>query len=556
MLNYTPYSIADISPPMSLRLELPPQEGHIAVETRPAETERWLSNLPVLNTAETSHQIFTALANLNRRLLEDKTRLKLLELYRRPVRAVCQELRRQYLGMALPLAENHKLIAERVRRFQVELAYGYKRIVANYGHMERLGTAEKTELALCLQRAISYLTEVLAKSFELYAPAPEGTWREIHQLYRFAEIEGVTDIPVPDALNESVKYSSVSHVYKQALLLDFADPFHLPTRMLDKIQRYLDAYAPLAQLSLAVDSLRKDCQFLINLANDRAGVMNIENTPITTEAQYRLLTTVELARLIHQQLGALQAGQTPIVAGTDKDFLKHQGQEMLLRLITSWGVNPKRSFARSESRGTRFEVAIGIESANFFVNRGSEFLPSTTEVGPQPRGATLGASQAAHPTGAAEDARRLSTLWHVLDEGAGGFSLSKTPTHDEHVRVGDLIASRAEQSDAPWSIAMVRWARSTGPESVEFGVQRLAPSAEAAAVMHLDSPDSNYQLALVLPEVSALRQARTLVTPRGFFKPSGELILDNGYRTFRIRVTKLMNVTGSFEQFQFDYLES
>ena len=54
-----------------------------------------------------------------------------------------------------------------------------------------------------------------------------------------------------------------------------------------------------------------------------------------------------------------------------------------------------------------------------------------------------------------------------------------------------------------------------------------------------------------LPEVPALRQAPTLIAPRGLFKPHRVLILDNGYRTHRIHATKLMNVTGSFEQFQF-----
>ncbi|HEX9627307.1 MAG TPA: hypothetical protein VGA00_10265 [Acidiferrobacterales bacterium] len=540
---------------MNLKLSLPPQEGHVAVEIRPAETDRWLSNLPVLNAAETSHQIFTALSGLNRRLLDDKTRVKLLELYRGPVRAVCQEQRKLYVGAPLPLPDKTKLVSQRVRQFQEEMAYGYKRVVMGYTAKDRLTTGDKTELALVIQRAIGYLTEALAKSFELYAPSPEGTWREIHHLYRLAEIEGITEVPVPDRLNDAVAHSSVSHVYKTALLLDFSDPYHLPARMLEKIQRYLDAHAPLAELSLVTEALRRDCQFLVNLDNDRAGVMNIPNTPITTEAQYRLLTTVELARVVHQQLNALQAGQQPEVAGLDKDFFRQQGIEMLLRLITSWGVNPKRLFPRNDSPAARFEVATGIEAIRFCVNGGVEFEPSTNEVGPQPRRTAIGGQPPPAHTGAETAGKYPIAVWDVLDESAGGFSLGKSKVHGGQVRVGDLIAVRLAGGDAPWSIAMVRWARATSADDVEFGAQRLAPGGQAVGVMPLTPPADKPLAALLLPEVKPLRQARTLVTPRGFYKPNGRLILDDGYRSHLMQVTRLVNVTGSFEQFQFAFVD-
>jgi cyclic-di-GMP-binding protein len=541
---------------MNLKLSLPPQEGHVAVEIRPAETDRWLSNLPVLNTAETSHQIFTALSGLNRRLLDDKTRLKLLELYRGPVRAVCQEQRKLYVGAPLPLPDKTKLVSQRVRQFQEEMAYGYKRVVMTHAAKDRLTTGEKTELALVVQRAIGCLTEVLAKSYELYAPSPAGTWREIHHLYRLAEIEGITEAPVPDRLNEAVAHSSVSHAYKQALLLDFADPYHLPARMLEKIQRYLDVHAPLAELTPVTEALRRDCQFLVNLDNDRAGVMNIQHTPITTEAQYRLLTTVELARTIHRQLHALQAGQQPEVTGLDKDFFRQQGIEMLMRLITSWGVNPKRLFPRTGSTAVRFEVATGIEAIRFHVNGGLEFEPSTNEVGPQPRRTAI--SGGALPAHAAGDTggRYTMAVWDVLDESAGGFSLGKSKIHGEQVRVGDLIAVRLAGEAVAWSIAMVRWARATAADGIEFGAQRIAPGAAAVGVMPLAPAADRPLPALLLPEVKPLRQARTLVTPRGMYKPGGRLFLDDGYRSHPIQAGKLVNVTGSFEQFQFDFVEA
>jgi len=539
---------------MALQFSLPTQSDQSTDEIRVPETERWLANLPVLNAAESSHLLFNALTALNRRLLGNETRLQLLELYRRPVRDVCAEQQKRYLGLPLPLPQDGKPVAERVRQFQVEMAYGYKRTVLDWGQTDRRSAPDRSELALPIQRAIRYLTEVLAKSYELYAPSPEGTWREIHQLYRYAEFEGITEVPVKDELNGAVAHSSVGHAYKQALLLDFSDPYHLPARMLQRISQYLDAYAPLAQISMAVAALRPDCQFLINLANDRAGVANVENLPITTEAQYRLLTTIELARVMHQQLTALQSGHMPPPDALGKEFYTNRGYEMLMRLITSWGVNPKRYFPRTPKEDIKLEVVCGVDSINYRVNGATTLLLSTTEVGPQPArtqiGTPVGRSDTAHA-----GASSPKEAWDLLDESAGGFSLKKMDFEGGHIQVGDLIATRTLGQETPWGIAVVRWARSSGPDNIEIGAQRLAPTAEPVATLPGDAPGGDFKMALRLPEIKPLRQPESLVTPRGMFKPQRILLLDNGARTYHVRATKLVNVTGSFEQFQFVFVE-
>ena len=533
---------------MDLRFALPDITHGTPTESRPNQLKRWLADLPMLNVAEASQMLFRAISVLNRSEVEDRVRGKLMDLYRPPVRAICAEAGKLYIGLPLPLPEKNKLVVERVCQFQTEMAYGYKRMVSQAARKAKLSGAEKEDLAFAIQRALYYLMQVLAKSFELYASSPAGTWYEIHQLYRYAEIEGITEMPVADELNGTLPKSSISHVYKQALLLDFCDPYHLSVRMLEKIRRYLDRWASHTHISMAVAALRPDCQFLINLNNDRAGVVNIESQPITTEARYRLLTTVDLTQVMHQQLAALQMGPSPDPEGLEQDFFANQGEEMLLRLISSWGLNPKRYFPRSIHQDRYLDVATGIDAINFFVNGATEFNRSTHEVGPQPRrtqiGGTLGLA-------AANQRVWQSVVWNLVDESAGGFSLRKSDPHLEKIRVGDLIATKAPHQNSPWNIAVVRWVRSTGPHDIDLGAQRLAPGGEAVALLPVDAVNGEYIKALLLPEVAALRQTPTLIAPRGLFKPHRALVLDNGYCTHPIHVTKLINVTATFEQFRF-----
>ncbi len=541
---------------MHLRLSLPPRADtpNPNIEVRPAELERWLKGLPLLNVAESTQLLTRQLIGLNRMSLDDKTRLRLLESMRAPIAHVSQALQKTYIGLPLPLTDKARQTVIQVRQLHNEMAFGYKLIAFSSAAMPKLDHAQTSTVNITIHRAIRYLTELLFRSYELYGPPPEGAWYEIHQLYRYAELLGITDQPIDDKLNNALPQVSINHAYKQALLLDFSDPYHLPAFLLAKIYRYLDRWAGIAQLSPGVAALKSHCQFLINLDHDRAGAVNTETAAITTEVRYRLLNTTELARVVHQQLMVLQAGQQPDPEGLEKDFFSHLGHDMLLRLINAWGVNPKRVFTRSPRSNRRSQVAIGIDAINFFIN-GERFTPSTSEVGPQPRRTALGPGNGTPNRVTQPDAPPASTLWDLTDESAGGYALAKSGGQSEPVRVGDLLASRLE-SGGGWEIGIVRWVRTSGMDNVEIGIQRLSPGAAAVAVMMLDDPKERYLLALALPEVHAMKQPATLLTPRGFFKAGRILSLDNSYHTRQVKAIKLVELSGSFERFQYQTIES
>jgi cyclic-di-GMP-binding protein len=542
---------------MHLRLSLPPRSDtpDSNIDIRPAEVERWLKSLPLLNVAESTQLLTRQLVGFNRMALDDKLRLRLLETLRAPVQHVSQALQKTYIGLPLPLSDKARQTVTQVRQLHTEMAFGYKLIAFNSTATTQLDPAQKTLVGMAIHRAIRYLTELLFRHYELYSPPPEGTWYEIHQLYRYAELLGITESPRDDQLNDTVPQVSINHAYKQALLLDFSDPYHLPARLLAKIYRYLDRWAGTAQLSLGVAALKSHCQFLINLDQDRAGAVNTETSAITTEVRYRLLNTTELARVVHQQLMTLQAGQQPDPEGLEKDFYAHLGSDMLVRLINAWGVNPKRVYTRSPRANRKLNVAIGIDVINFHVN-GERFAPSTNEVGPPPRRTALGSGGGTPNRVQPSTANPVSAAWDLVDESAGGYALAHSGGHSEAVRVGDLVACRPDSGGVSWEIGTVRWVRTTASDSIEVGVQRLAPSAAAVAILPLDASEERYYLALALPEVRAMKQAATLLTPRGFFKTGRILSLDNSYRTQQIKATKLVELSGSFERFQYETIQA
>lgn len=522
------------------------------VELQPQMVKKWLEELPLLNVADTSRKLFSALSVHNRVEFDGNLRLQLLELFRYPVNQISLELTRQYIGLPLPLSEKHKTIAEQNRQFQMEMAHGYKRIVLDAANGTGGPLKERAIQALAIQRAIRYLTGVLAASYRTYSPCPQDTWKEIHALHAHAEKLDVAQTEIEDPLNKAVAKCSVSHAYKQALLLGFSDPYHLPPRMTDRIHHYLDRWAPLAQLTDVTPAYNPTCQFLIDQESDRAGVVYAADTVPEKSPRRRLLNTVELARQVHAQLTLLKSGQMPPPEGLQENFFQESGQDLLKRLISAWGVNPQRSFRRSQRTGNQVDMAVGLDAINYWINGGKKFVVSSTFVGPVPQRMSVGPDEN-KPLNQRLAGREFST-WDVEDESAGGLSLSKSGQIRLQVHVGDLLITRTPGEGNPWSVGVIRWVRSAGSSNVEVGIQRLAPGADPVVIKTVteDNKESDFLPALLLPEIKPLKQPPTLITHRGVYKPDARIFMDNGYRLYRIVPTRLIEASHSFEQFRFD----
>ncbi|GMR17954.1 MAG: hypothetical protein BMS9Abin33_0350 [Gammaproteobacteria bacterium] len=551
---------------MDLKLSLPGLTPNTStcVEPNPSKVEKWLSELPMLNVEETSQELQNSLMSSNRCPLDESKRIKFLDLYREPVKLITDKLYKGYAGLSLPLSDRHQMAAEQVRHFQAEMAIGYKRIIDDTytRKKEKLSSRQTSGLALPIQRAISYLTASLVHSYQQYAPYPAGTWREIHLLYEFAELHGITELPVKDPLNDAIDHSSISHTYKQALLVDLADPYHLPAQMISKIYRYLDVMAPLAHLHRPpITAVADNCQFLVDLNSDRAGHMVMGQNDQLDAAHLRLLNTVDLARTIHGQLTQLKKGQSPDPQGLEDDFFDTMAHNMCRRLINSWGINPKRLFKRIPKSDIHITTAIGLEAVVYVLNRKREFLTSAEFMGPTPQRTRIGTFFARPDADLIdEDSEeqlendkdyRLFT-WDMIDESAGGMALEKRGPITG-IRVGEVIATRTVKKNEDWSVSVVRWMRRVANEHTEIGIQRLTPTARPLAIKTLgqQNKESDFMPGLLLPEIPALRQPESLLTPRGVFRDDEAIYIDDSKMLQRVTGTQLIEVTGSYERFKF-----
>jgi len=532
---------------LGLRLHIPDASAPPGadVETRPPQVERWLSNLPVLNVAANMQQIRAALHALNRHAVAPDTRLRLLETYRPTVDFISGELRNQLKVFSLPLSEKNQRLADEERAMHEEMATGYKLVVMAQQQHPR---ADDPDQVLALQRALRYLASHLLKCYEYYHPSPEGAWLEIHQLFGHAVALGVADRRITDA-HRPAQPETVARSYKHALLLGLSNPYQQPFHMVDKVQAFLGRWADLAQLLSEPRTQKKKCQFLVHPDEDRPGI------PFGQEPDRDglVLDTRPLVREVHLQLTALNTGVVP-EGGLPADFYDEMARAMLQRMVVCWGINPIRRFSRSRGEGS-CNLAVGVETVNYFLNGEHPFELSHLSEKEEIELSSTGASftrRRVHPD---EESHR-SCNWGIVDESACGFGLATEQTQACNVRVGDLVAVRTEDG-GDWTVGLIRWIRSPGNTRIEAGVQKVAPSARPVAVsaIQVDGEGDDYRPAVLLPEIPALQQPRSVIAPKGVYRAERNLFLDTGDHLLMIRAKRAIESTPSADWFEFEELE-
>lgn len=528
---------------MSLRLNVPEIEEKPAIpaETRPKHIQELIASLPQNNPRAAARLLLDELERLNRQQFTVDTRLTALELYRPAILIAVHGLSRQYCNQPLPLQETAKAQAELAQQLFLELAIGYKQAILT--EEDRLFTiGDDDQLALLLQRAIDSLGHLLRVHHLTYSTPAAGIWSELHLLYLHALQLSLQNLPVPDVHEES----SINLVYKHALLLSMATPSHLTSIDIERVIEYLDRFANLAQLHPMGNPDKTTGIFLVHLKSDIPPVPLAKNTREADPRTDILLITIELARQVHHHITQLQSEARPFIPDLPDEAMADQRyRDMLQHLLKHWGNPPKRVFQRAE-KNSAINICAGLAAIHSFLE-----LESSRKPEPSPPNQTeVTVSFANSPIDNGGGIFK-SAHWMVVNESPGGLALSKSSASQDTVRIGELLGLKPDHA-SQWGLAIARWASNGEGRPLQIGAQMIAPSAKSATIRAIDLPQA--QIALLLPELDALKQPATLITARGVYKPARTLQLEAEGKTSDIMLTRLVERTTNFERFQFSRL--
>lgn len=552
-------------------------------DTRPAQVEAWIASLPLANLGETSRRLYQVLVETNRLDIPAEQRFRMLELLRAPLQIAGEAMKKHFVGKQFPLPEKGRQIADLAQALLYQMAQAYHIVVEDSGSKRSL-LRDSKQLSTASHRALTYLGIGLLRAYQVYSPYPAGVWRLVHRLYQFAEAQGFVRNAVKDTITKS--NSSCEDVYKRILLLALACPYRLRQGEVEQIYDWLGEWTQYATLEAMSGAGNSTGLFVTNFEIDEPPTYVVLRNLDSNCIHCRLLNATRLSDVMRDTLARQRRGE-----GSQRAINEHA----LRRLMLAWGVMPKRRFSRSQKHSTA-SVAMGLSAAHFFIS-GEEALSGASlfntpahfeavetndQKGQMPDLWELGGVQQVRHTVALTDNSQYidfetgkktapapapaavaqgyrTNEWKMVNVSAGGYCLLWDNTETSQAQVGELLGLReADATDIfHLSLGVVRWMKCDGGNGLELGVEMLSPGAVAVGTKTLKGRSSSeYMRSLLLPAIKTIGQPATLLTSALPYHVGDTVIVNSHGKETRVELTKLVENTGTFAQFQFRPLES
>ncbi|MDH3281970.1 MAG: hypothetical protein OEQ18_12710 [Gammaproteobacteria bacterium] len=515
-------------------------ESH-SVLAQTARARHWLDNLPLLNPVEAVARMHKALAALSSTKLGAEQRLEILELVHQTVGTVANQVIERRAGASLPLSKTHQDSTDLVASLHRAMVTGYSQVSESFETRKIGKRRDSNSHALSLHRALFYLNEQYLECYRIYQPIETGMWQLVHQIIQTALAHKLTQIPLTHAGSERIE-QGILDLYKRMLLVALANPYQLAPTMVDKTYTRSAGWAPMVGLRKQGDEKTARCKFIVDLGADWPARFVHESQRPKHSGACLILDTSKLVIALYQHIRELERRMSP-VKNTDQVAVERDECQFIQQLIVHWGGKARRIGNRTMPSDNR-EVVIGLDPINFFLNGEQLFQPSGLQK-IKPVTGTFGYQQLQVKRHA------VDVDWVCLDESRAGMQLTKQDTGSTRIRVGELVAIRRSGKSNAWDVGVIRWVRNQRPNTISFGMYKLAPVACAAAVQD-EYPGRGYHQCLVLPKITAKARCHSMVTPRGVFSTEKELLLHTSDEVQRVSLSRLVMATFSFEWFEYE----
>lgn len=568
---------------------------------RPRQVDQWIDSLPKANLGETARLVYKALVETNQLELSYQDRLRFLESMRETVQYITDSMRKHFFGLTYPLPEKNQKIAAATREIFSAMATGYKIAIEDTVSNNVL-FQDKKQLTLLLHRSISYMGRALLTSYQVYEPYPAGQWGILHKLYSYAESRKLLNIPIPDFLNMYTEKSTIQDEYTRILLLWLAAPYHLRQGEVTKVYNTLERWVRHCDITTAEQPQHPeaDGQFGVKLDEDTPPYSFIQSTRWCRKSNCRVLNTERLSERLRQDIQNSKDVVNTTLTGIDmgRPDLSH---DLLCRLLIAWGINAKRSFPRS-SKQEEVQVAAGLSAIHQSLSlhreqsrqNGSEHFEHRAEYAsssihnlndekPDVWNMIYPAGKESRLTDIVTEELTLSDdspepifqpkdhssespaqaqfdNWIIMNESASGYCLEYTDHDNTRAQVGEVVAVRRRISNFSWKwgIGAIRWMKFNSKRELQLGIEMLNPDAAAIGLrtaIKTGEKLADYQRTLLLPEIPAINKPATLITSPVPWRVGNKLILNILGKDVRVELTQLVQNTGLFAQFQFEFMD-
>ncbi len=478
-------------------------------DLRPAAVKKWISNLPLASTGETSKQLYHALKKVNQQNCSLHQHLAFLETIAPTLTLLYPRLSKYFTDISLPLGTKTRNVIHVTSSLLKEVLQGYHSIIKTL--ISNKPFAWKKSFSLALHRSLIYTSQILCTQRLSYQPCSKGIWREIFWCYQQAENFKLLNKNHRNCDDKKNK-TSIEDEFKKLLLLSLLDTNNLGQKNIQEVYNLMPLWIKYSDILIKQANDNKSC-FTLDLLTDIPPYLigtGKNNTQQTVDQRY--FSTFRLKNLLTNYLEKTEDNSAVKIG---RNVLSKQ---TIQSILNNWSRNYSRTETRKEGAGF-VDIVTGITAIHFVLNQQhqpthdevSYELPekvtdfeSTLTIEPiinKAKSDNLSLDNFLSNSDQEEDVWRKVyentineilpvTNWTesgiystynfsksiLLDSSAGGYRLSVNAKTVDSLKHNELVAVR-EHALAPWTLTQVKWIHFSEIGDVQFGLRILSHHA-------------------------------------------------------------------------------
>ena len=423
--------------------------------------------------------------------------------------AALRDLAGMYRDAPQPMEAREREALAVARALALALARAYKSAAMQ----------SKSKVALPIFKAMTYIADAMRGSYYTYSKMPDGTWREMNELFHLAQQKAVATL-----VASAESGMSIGDYYGESLLLSLTDPYRLARGELGAIVSLLRARKLPISLGKEAPDTRATAHFIAGDADTPPRPLRDVDPATLPESAYIFDTTA----LVDQ----LRAGQENEPA---------ESRALVAKLLGLWENPPKRVFHRDPAQGS-VAICIGVKPIAHFVAHEAE-ADGEAEQEALRKGITMPLK--ALPEDESGVAIPIHE-WALINLSAGGARVRRTSSTNYPVSVGEVAGIRAP-GKVLWTIGVTRWVTGLEDGTLEFGVQFFANAV--CAVWVKEAASRGRKLGLLVSEGDDHAE-ESLLTPPGTFAELADFELRGEGFVSRVRAARLVERNSRFDLFR------
>lgn len=530
----------------------------------------WQLSLPGANAIKSAQLTLQQLRTLNQSRYPYAERVQLLDTLRPTVRQLLVSLKQNLRRAGFPLSTEHRQQENLIQDLLNEMAQGYKVVASEL--MNKNSRKENDQLLLreTIYLSIQYLARCIVESYLVYSSPQYDIWRELHQLYRYAEYHQLQNKPVDDPFPDyelPVQYT-IDLVYKRIVLLSLAAPYHLMQHEAEDIYYLVSAWTSACHI-VPMDKRHISNQYGVDFATDMSPRFipeSLEWEPVDG----RIIDISEVKQRLDHHLEKVlrhNFNEVEMAPGVSAKATLHERQQrdMLLRLADAWHGTLYRQDQRKD-RGARLRIAVGLNACHFYSSNKAEFTPEMDELRLISSATNSNSTMFAKAYREALHKDRLHGVsnypvspWQQRNVSHAGIALRWDKSQARlDVKVGEVVAYLFEsRTGLRWQIGIIRWIQVDNDNNIDMGIMNLANSAVPVAAKAIKGlgKGTDYFRSLLIPKQVSLKQQRSLVLPASLYDVGSVLSVNMKTKLFYVKLTHMVLSTRTIAVFEFDVLD-